>query len=938
MSRSSPRALLSILCLLCLPALAQEVSVVRIGVTTPGGDTKGVSGVELRSQLMKALTQHKVDKKLKAQVQAVALDAPPGGKAIAEAREKNCQFVLYSQVRQLHDASKFEPQNGTPGGFEAVQVATVDYQLRRAGDGASLAIGIAESEGMVIEREAVMQAVVLVSGKVMADLRNGNHQPVAETVAAGTESTSPAPGEVPARTSSLSCGWLPDNIAHADALRGVCKYAITLPREMPNFICQQETSRYESHDRVPIDLITATIRYEDGNESYSDVKVNGQASPGAVGKAAGLWSSGQFEANLLAIFHTSNHPVFQFSGERRVGDHPAWVFTYQIARQNEPLWELQGEDQVAAPPYDGEVWVDQKTGAVLRFRSTAKNLPQSFPMQGAEIVTDYDNVAFGDGTAFVLPADSTISTRNQGMEPTRNLVQFRGCHKFRARARIVVDVAEDTDNTSNEAAVAESRKNELEQSETIYAILREQAIREDAERMAAEQRQELEYATIGAVWKMGALEKQRQRIAEQQHNVDRQNREPQNAGQQSAGNTTASSTAAASGTPASETPSETLFKVSVKLVPVSVVVRDTKGNAVGNLGKKDFLLFDERKPQPISSFLLEKAERETAPPEPPNPALGAASATGDRTPTPVTENDVAFVFDDLQTTFEDLANVITAAERHLSALRSEDRAAVFTTSGQTGLDFTLDREKLRAVLKMLKPRSRVGADCPSITYYMADLIVNQGDAGISALAADQTMRCAGVSKQAAEGMAKAKALEVVNIGRLESEQTLQALHDVIKRTAAMPGRRNIVLVSAGFLTVAPDAQDREMSLIDQALRAGIVFNTLDVQGTGPTGISASNSEDLVGRGELDREEGSARSEVLADLAYGTGGIFFHNNNDLREGFRKTGDIPEYIYLLGFSPQKLDGKFHKLKVKVTGAEKVSVQARVGYYALKPVSAQ
>ncbi|HSY93612.1 MAG TPA: VWA domain-containing protein [Candidatus Binatus sp.] len=923
MSRSSPRALFTIICLLCLPAFAQEVSVVRIGVTTPGGGTKGVSSVELRSQLVKALNQHKVDKKLKAQVQAVALDASPGGKAIAEAREKNCQFVLYSQVRQLQDANKFEPQNGTPGGFQAVQVATVDYQLRRAVDGASMSIGIAESEGMVIEREAVMQAIELISGKVMADLRNGNREPVVEPIAAGAESSSPAPGEVSSSSSSF-CGWLPGNIAHADALRGVCEYAITLPREMPNFICQQETSRYEGHNRVPIDLITATIRYEDGNESYSDVRVNGRPSPGAVGKAAGLWSSGQFEANLRAIFHVSNHPAFGFSGENRVGKHPAWVFAYHIARQTEPLWELQGEGQVAAPPYDGELWVDQKTGAVLRFRSTAKNLPTGFPMQSAEVVTDYDEVVFGDGTAFVLPADSTIAIKNEGTEPTRNLVQFRACHKFRAKARMVLNVAGDAGNkSSDEAATAESRKSEWEQNETIYAILREQAIREDAERLASEQAQELEYATIGAIWKMGALEKQRQHIAEQQ------SRELQNAGQPRANKTM----------PASDTPAETIFKVSVKLVPVSVVVRDTKGHAIGNLGKKDFLLFDERKPQPISSFLVETAERELAPSERAHPAPGAAPATSASPATAAeNENDVAFVFDDLQTTFEDLANVITAAERHLSALRPEDRAAVFTTSGQVGLDFTRDREKLQSVLRMLKPHSRVTSDCPSITYYMADLIANRGDAGISALAVDETMRCAGVNKRAAESMAKAKALEVVNMGRLESEQTLQVLSDVITRAAAMPGRRSIVLISAGFLTAAPDAQDKEMSLVDQAVRAGIVFNTLDVQGTGPTGISASNSEDLEGRGALDREEGSARSEVLADLAYGTGGIFFHNNNDLREGFRQTGDIPEYIYLLGFSPQKLDGKFHKLKVKVTGTEKVSVQARVGYYALKPVSAQ
>ena len=83
---------------------------------------------------------------------------------------------------------------------------------------------------------------------------------------------------------------------------------------------------------------------------------------------------------------------------------------------------------------------------------------------------------------------------------------------------------------------------------------------------------------------------------------------------------------------------------------------------------------------------------------------------------------------------------------------------------------------------------------------------------------------------------------------------------------------------------------------------------------------------------------------MANLAYATGGTFFHNNNDLDEGFRRTADAPEYIYVLGFSPQKLDGKFHKLKVTVmaqagSGAPgKLTVQARQGYYALKSETKQ
>ncbi|MGA9977895.1 MAG: hypothetical protein WBQ08_04615 [Candidatus Sulfotelmatobacter sp.] len=79
-------------------------------------------------------------------------------------------------------------------------------------------------------------------------------------------------------------------------------------------------------------------------------------------------------------------------------------------------------------------------------------------------------------------------------------------------------------------------------------------------------------------------------------------------------------------------------------------------------------------------------------------------------------------------------------------------------------------------------------------------------------------------------------------------------------------------------------------------------------------------------------------ECWRTLAYGTGGTLFHNNNDLDEGLRRTADVPEYVYVLGFSPQRLDGKFHKLKVRLNGPGKLTVQARQGYYAFNPTSAQ
>jgi hypothetical protein len=72
---------------------------------------------------------------------------------------------------------------------------------------------------------------------------------------------------------------------------------------------------------------------------------------------------------------------------------------------------------------------------------------------------------------------------------------------------------------------------------------------------------------------------------------------------------------------------------------------------------------------------------------------------------------------------------------------------------------------------------------------------------------------------------------------------------------------------------------------------------------------------------------------MSDLAQATGGLFFHNNNDLPHGFRQLGSIPEVSYVLGFHRGDAadDGKYHKLAVSLTGTPSYSVQARPGYFA-------
>ncbi|HJW99116.1 MAG TPA: hypothetical protein VJ453_03105, partial [Terriglobales bacterium] len=48
------------------------------------------------------------------------------------------------------------------------------------------------------------------------------------------------------------------------------------------------------------------------------------------------------------------------------------------------------------------------------------------------------------------------------------------------------------------------------------------------------------------------------------------------------------------------------FKVNVRLVEEHVVVRDPLGKAIGTLQKEDFQLFDDKKPQIITKFSVQK--------------------------------------------------------------------------------------------------------------------------------------------------------------------------------------------------------------------------------------------------------------------------------------------------------------------------------------------
>ena len=392
------------------------------------------------------------------------------------------------------------------------------------------------------------------------------------------------------------------------------------------------------------------------------------------------------------------------------------------------------------------------------------------------------------------------------------------------------------------------------------------------------------------------------------------------------------------------------FKVNARLVLVRVVVRDSKGHAIGTLRKENFEVFDNRKPQVITQFSVEQPGAQVAM-ESNNSQAGTDQPPPEQRKIPaVPERYVAFVFDDVHLKFNDLAYVRTAADHHLAGLQPTDRVAIFSTSGQTTLDFTDDHEQLHKTLQRLLPRpvtDGVASGCPDVSYYMADLIQNKNDPQALSVATQDALNCEfnGDTRQlqAAQSAAFAAASQALTLGEHESRLSLGVLKDVVRRIALMPGQRSVVLVSPGFLT--PQLEWEYGELIDRALRSQIIINALDARGlytidpagdiANPHRGVANSSSAFVAGNQLQYQilSASADADVMAMLADGTGGTFFHNSNDMDEGFRRVSATPEYYYILAFTPQnlKLDGKFHSLKVTLKSPEKLTLQARRGYYA-------
>ncbi len=124
------------------------------------------------------------------------------------------------------------------------------------------------------------------------------------------------------------------------------------------------------------------------------------------------------------------------------------------------------------------------------------------------------------------------------------------------------------------------------------------------------------------------------------------------------------------------------------------------------------------------------------------------------------------------------------------------------------------------------------------------------------------------------------------------------------------------------------------------MRSGVVFNAIDARGLYTVGFDASErvggaDATLLGKKlSLLGNSQSAQSEPLEQIAIDTGGIFYHNSNDLYAGMKQIAERQSYSYVLTYASPNLrnDGRYHKIKLEVSRPG-VELSYRKGYYAPK-----
>ena len=375
----------------------------------------------------------------------------------------------------------------------------------------------------------------------------------------------------------------------------------------------------------------------------------------------------------------------------------------------------------------------------------------------------------------------------------------------------------------------------------------------------------------------------------------------------------------------------TKFTVEVRRVPVDVIVTDAKGKPVRDLKKEEFVVLEEKKPQEITSFTLERvSSTEDAQKSSSIPDGFLTNAT---IIDPSASDLTVILFDELNTRFSDAAYARSQLEKLLSrpSLKGHPLSLLVLNRELLRLhDFSSDPEKLLFAFKRHSPFMPVLDENE-----FSGLKINPYDFP-SSVSRDTRLS----ERQYQEAFGRFNVIS-------RAETTLSALRVVADSLRNRQGRKRIIWLSAGFpITFDEGALSRaamnsyqrrpDSALLKEVQETSLALTNARVA-VYPIDVRGLEGDSRIAANRSRLDESVAAFEdfgAMQTIAEQTGGQFIHDRNDLAESaLRAVNDGSEY-YALTYRPSdaKLNGTFRRIEVRVNRPG-VRVRYRKGYFSPK-----
>jgi VWFA-related protein len=410
------------------------------------------------------------------------------------------------------------------------------------------------------------------------------------------------------------------------------------------------------------------------------------------------------------------------------------------------------------------------------------------------------------------------------------------------------------------------------------------------------------------------------------------------------------------------------IRTTTRLVTIDVVARDKDGKFAQGLSASDFTVTDNGKKQDIRVF------RRPADAQTPD-SIAARMQLPEDLPanvftnfkqTPTQPKAVTVIlFDGLNTPIEDQRYARLQIVKFLEQLKPDDRVGLYVVGQRLKIlhDFSSDAKSLLAELGKFRGETFTQ---PATESTFAQLL--------DSAKLDKILSDGGEAQRAMDQIAADQNIAVLKL-KERAQRTFYTLEAIAQHLAPVPGRKNLLWVSASFPMVvgtdlrtgtgSPESFEYMAGRAARAIaNAGVSIYPVDARGVmvdvmyraktsfqdyamgQVVALSRSRGGRRDGKAKFtspdplvhaDRDETVSHHDLMEDLAKRTGGRAFYSSNDIAKSIREAIDDSGDNYVLGYYPADYEdnGRYRRIQVK-TGKAGISLRHRDGYYAaeLKP----